>query len=163
MENSGAFVSPLPVLSQRRPAPVKSRVCMAADKPDEKKPSGAGKPKPGSRPKKTIKSTATWANVFLPQFGRKGPGSNPDWDLRPASLRKEEEGRGICDHCKGTGSTKCSFCSGLTHVGADGKVRPCPACDGNVTVMCSVCFGTKKQIEMTGNWWERGIASLFKE
>lgn len=145
MEYSPAFLQAAPVLSNRQIAPVRRKICMADEPPASSPPENADKPK---KPKKTIRTTATWANVFLPEFGRKGPGSRPDWDLRPMSVRTEEQGKGTCDSCKGTGMMTCSFCFGLDHVARDGTVAPCPACGKQKRVTCSACFGSKKQIEM---------------
>lgn len=154
MENMQAFAHALPVSSQKRVASGQPRICMT-EKPHEGTPSqstgtpsqSTGKQPSSSKPIKTVRSSASWANVFLPEFGRKGPGSIPDWDLRPVSLRSKEEGKS-CDSCKGTGVMTCTFCSGLTHVCADGSVKPCPACNGKTQVTCCNCFGTTKQIEM---------------
>lgn len=143
-----AFVQAVPLLSQRRAAEPRPRICMVEEPKEDTSSKPADQPRPSSKPIKAIRSNASWANTFLPEFGRKGPGSRPDWDLRPTSLRSEEDGKGICDNCKGTGTMTCTFCSGLIHVTADGTVRPCPACNGQTTVTCSVCFGTLKQIEM---------------
>lgn len=148
MEDSPAFVQSTPLLSQSRRAPIRPQICMVDEQPaEEKKPSDEPPRKP-KKPQKTIRSNASWANVFHPEFGRKGPGSRPDWDLRPMSMRSEEEGKGICDSCKGTGLMTCTFCFGLDHVAPDGKVTPCPACGNKKRVTCSACFGSKKQIEM---------------
>lgn len=122
------------------------------DEPDKKPDTEAAKPnKPGppkKGPRKIIRSTATWANVFLPDFGRKGPGSVPDFDLRPTSVKSEQEKTGICSSCKGTGIMRCTFCLGTEFIKENGEAERCPACDGKVDVTCGVCFGAKKEIEL---------------
>lgn len=133
----------------------KASICMTAAKESV--------PKVQAKPAKSLASTATWAQVFLPDFGRKGPGSRPNWDLRPKSLRTVEEGSGICDSCEGSGVMTCSFCLGTPFKNEHGVVEPCPACGGEVTVTCSACFGSSKQIEPVGNWWTEGIAALFND
>lgn len=143
-----AFVQTVPLLSQGRAAEPRPRICMVVEPEEDTTSQPADQPRPSSKPKKTVRSSASWANTFLPEFGRKGPGSRPDWDLRPMSLRSDQDGKGVCDNCKGSGFMTCTFCSGLIHVDADGSVEPCPACNGETRVTCSVCFGTKKQIEM---------------
>lgn len=105
-------------------------------------------PEEKRKPLKTVKSNASWADNFFAEFGRKGPGSDPDWDLRPKSLRKVEEGKGICDSCRGTGAMTCTFCMGVDYYDYDGSLKKCPGCDGKKTVTCSVCFGSKKQVEL---------------
>lgn len=168
-----AFLSatPLPV---RARTVTRAAVCMVDEPASDSQPeSDLSSSNSENRPKKlervvkkritTIRSTATWANVFLPEFGRKGPGSNPDWDLRPKSLRKPEEGAGVCDSCKGTGTMTCSFCNGNDFYDQEGHACKCPACESKKNITCSACFGSKKQIELEGNWWEKGVAALFKE
>lgn len=143
-----AFISPaLPcggVKGNRR-----SAVCMTSEKTNEdpaQQP--ASSENQTSKPKKTIRSNASWANEFFPGFERKGPGSRPDWDLRPKSLRSKDEGAGVCDSCKGTGVMICTFCQGSDFYKPDGSVQKCPACGGKSDVTCSACFGTAKQIEL---------------
>lgn len=152
-----AFITPcLPTRLQRstnRP----SQICMN----DEKDSAGEGsaKPKEGSKkPMKTVRSSASWSDNFFPEFGRKGPGSRPDWDLRPKSLRidDEDDKAGICDNCKGTGVMVCSFCMGGDFHSMDDSMMKCPACASKKEVTCSVCFGSKKQVEMV-----RLIKKLF--
>lgn len=114
-------------------------------------PSDASKEsKPKFKPIRTVKSTASWSDAYFEPFGRKGPGSRPEWDLRPRSLRTDVEGPVLCDFCKGTGEQICSICSGNEYFGPDGKVT-CPACEGKKKVPCSTCFGTLKQIELVSH------------
>lgn len=150
-----AFISPtLP--SVRATAHRRPHICMASEDggsdnkaPQDPPANAGGAAKEPKNPKKTIQSRATWNNTFLPIFGSKGPGSRPDWDLRPISLRKEDDNKaGICDNCKGSGVMVCSFCQGgKFHVMDDTMVK-CPACSGQTEVVCSVCYGSKKQIEL---------------
>lgn len=142
------FISPaLPcsgVRGNRRTA-----VCMTSEGNNEDPGENPTSPQSNSsKPKKTIRSSASWANEFFPGFGRKGPGSRPDWDLRPKSLRSKDEGAGVCDSCKGTGLMTCTFCQGSDFYRPDGAVLKCPACGGKSNVTCSACFGTSKQIEL---------------
>ncbi|PXF42346.1 hypothetical protein BWQ96_07935 [Gracilariopsis chorda] len=159
-----AFVSAIPLQSTRvRTSP---SICMTekpADESSQPKPESSPSPSPSTSRKKTVKSNASFKNEFLPEFGVKGPGSRPPWDLRPKSLRKEVENPEVCDCCRGTGIMTCSFCSGTDFQKADGSFSKCPACDGKKQVQCSVCFGTKKNIELEGSWWEKGIAALFSK
>lgn len=138
MASSSAFVpyTPLPSRRSTTSSP-KTRMC---EKPVEKPKS--------KKPIKTVRSNASWANVFLPLFGQKGPGSRPEFDLRPTSIRTDAENPEVCDCCKGCGTMKCSFCSGLTMYDPDGSERRCPACDNKFMVTCSVCFGNKTSIEL---------------
>lgn len=148
MDPPTAFVQPnaLP----RTHKPCRPCVCMTDDsKPSEKPSTPPAKPRKARKPLKTVRSSATWADTFLPGFGRKGPGSRPDWDLRPKSLRNElKEQDKICDNCKGTGKMICSFCEGTLFTSADGADMKCPACSGVQSVTCSACFGTLRQIEL---------------
>lgn len=137
------FVSGVPLRPYRSHVR-RPMICMTGSPPGEDGSSHSSKPK---KPKKSIKSTASWANVFLPEFGKKGPGSRPEMDLRPMSFRTDED-KGICTACDGTGVMTCTFCNGLEVVSADGQVIDCPACGGEHTVTCSVCFGTGKQVEL---------------
>lgn len=157
-EMSQAFISSSPLLPackwHRRKA-----VCMLAsegggegDTKSAEEKNGAGntranKPTP-KKPEKTIRSNASWGNEFYPQFGRKGPGSRPHWDLRPKSLRSDDEGAGVCDDCKGTGIMDCSLCNGAPSYDENGSVLICGACKNKFQVTCSTCFGSKKQVEL---------------
>lgn len=146
--SASAFISPsLPtsrISWQRQPL-----LCMTAEEKNEapNKSSNTSNEE-STKAKKTIRSNASWANDFFPGFGKKGPGSRPDWDLRPKSLRSKEEGSGICDSCKGTGLMTCSFCQGGDYFKSDGSHMKCPACDSKKTITCSACFGSKKQVEL---------------
>lgn len=162
MPEFAAFIQG-PGLPLRANTRLRSGVRMCAPTPSDRQNSQNSQPPKKSKPAKKIKSSATWANVFLPEFGSKGPGSRPQADLRPKSLRPKEEGQGICDNCKGTGLAVCSFCNGLDIYAADGSVTTCPACNGEKYVTCHVCFGTGKQIELVDNWWEEGVAAQFEK
>ena len=143
--NQQAFVSSTPLLKQH---PTKSShrpwICMS----DEPKNPDSEKPKRESKPIKTVKSSASWTETSYPPIGVKGPGSRPHWDLRPLSLKVGEEGVGVCDNCKGSGTMVCTFCNGAEFYNEDGSPTICPACTGESTMTCSVCFGSKKQIEL---------------
>ena len=141
--NTPGFVcgSPLP-RTQKRSTPANVFMCK---KPADPPVASVARKKP----KKTVRSNASWANNFLAEFGRKGPGSRPEWDLRPKSLRTEiREDARICSNCDGTGLMTCSFCEGIEFIAADGSVIECPACHGEHLVTCSACFGTGKQVEL---------------
>lgn len=151
-----AFISTTPLVPgckwQRRRG-----LCMLASEgsksngsSDEKNGTGNSREDKPTRkkPQKTIHSSASWANEFLPEFGRKGPGSRPHWDLRPKSLRSDDEGAGVCDNCKGTGVMDCSICSGLISYDENGTALMCGACKNKFQVTCSTCFGSKKQVEL---------------
>lgn len=92
---------------RRRPG-----VCMAGDQP--------------AKGSKAPKSSASWANIWLPEFPRKGAGSVIGWDLRPHFLRPDPDAA-ACDLCSGTGKTTCSVCNGNEFMGPNGVV-PCKAC-----------------------------------
>lgn len=140
---------------------VRVRVRMAADGNGDGEAAPTSAPTPAKWiPKTKVKSTASWANVYIEDFGRKGTGSRLDVDLRPASERGAEGG--ICPDCNGTGITTCMLCDGLPFI-MDGNVIPCPACDDKHQVECSSCGGTGKQVELTDGWWEKGIAQLYEE
>lgn len=102
------------------------------------------------QPIRTVKSSASWKNVYVDEFGSKGPGSRPDHDLRPISERStttDSKDAAICASCAGTGTRLCSFCEGVEFI-ANGKPSKCPACNGVTTVTCSSCYGTAKQVEL---------------
>ncbi|CAN8070538.1 unnamed protein product [Agarophyton chilense] len=158
-----AFVSAIPLrraTEQRISA--KPKVCMSEKPSDEPQQPPSTTPSTPKKIKKTILSNASFSEEFLPEFGEKGPGSRPPWDLRPKSLKKDVENPDVCDGCRGTGLMTCSFCSGTSFHTEDGKAIACPACQGK-KVTCSVCFGTKKNIELEGKWWEKGVAALFRK
>jgi hypothetical protein len=107
------------------------------------------------------KSSATWANVWLPQFPRKGAGSVIGWDLRPSTLR-EEDRSGVCDLCRGTGSTVCTICNGNSFMGPSGPVE-CKGCRGKVTVQCGTCYGSGKQVDIVGEWWKVDFSKFLRK
>lgn len=146
---NSTFVSAIPL--RRIHVSTPPSICMTkkpADESSHPKPESSPSPKPTRSRKKTIRSNATFKNEFLPEFGVKGPGSRPNWDLRPKSLRTDDENPDVCDACDGSGRTICSFCLGTDFQNADGSFTTCPACDGKHLVTCSACFGTKKNIEL---------------
>lgn len=142
-----AFSAPVPLSrTVRVNAPRCARMCADAETPDVGAAAGPAK----YQPIRSVKSTASWKNTYIEDFGTKGPGSRPDFDLRPMSLRTsnltEEEAK-TCAYCHGSGVRQCSFCEGIEFI-VNGKVSPCPACAGQSEVTCSTCFGTAKQIEL---------------
>lgn len=155
--NQQAFVSATPLLQRPTKSSYRPSICMSG----EPKQVDSEKPKSGSKPKKTIKSSASWAETFYPPIGVKGPGSRPHWDLRPVSLRPPEEGSGVCDNCKGCGTMTCTFCNGAQFFHEDGSPQICPACKGDWNMTCSVCFGSKKQIELVSLLMEIYNTCLF--
>lgn len=153
---SQAFISSLPLAPnckwQRRRG-----VCMLASEGNGSEGSSDGGDSASNarndqpvtkKPEKTIRSSASWANEFHPQFGRKGPGSRPHWDLRPKSLRSVDDGAGICDNCKGTGIMSCTICNGNVSYDENGCALTCGGCKNKFQVTCSTCFGSKKQVEL---------------
>jgi len=112
-------------------------------------------------PLKKVKSAGKelWKDQYVDAFGSRGGGSIPEFDLRPKSLRGEEGDS--CPACHGTNIMTCSLCYGHKHY-ENGKVVECPACHGEVEIPCSLCGGSGNQVELTGNWWEKGIRNLLK-
>lgn len=152
-----AFITPsLPTTKLQSNTNGRSQICMNDEKSNSEKSEndgaeGSSNPKEESKkPVKTIRTRATWSDDFFPEFGRKGPGSRPHWDLRPTSLRIEDEDKdaGICDDCKGSGVMTCTFCMGGDFHSLDDSMRKCPACASKKQIACSTCYGTKKQIEL---------------
>lgn len=128
--------------------------------PDESSGNSNSSGKPDTSQRRGLKSNASWADVYVAPFDRKGPGSRPEWDLRPRSLRDVSEEEKVCPCCSGTGYHTCTICNGNQFM-IDGKFVTCEACHGKTKVPCSTCFGTLKQIELTESWWEKGFAALF--
>lgn len=109
------------------------------------------------------KSTATWANVWLPEFPRKGAGSIVGWDLRPGTLKGEDEGKGVCGLCEGTGEgLPCSMCNGHDFMGPEGTVV-CNGCKGKHFVACSTCYGSGKQLDIVGDWWKLDFSKFLRK
>jgi hypothetical protein len=146
-----AFVgSALPVTNRTRgEAHICARPCMQGD-PADVESSPELTPTPIRRPPQpgpVAKSTATWDDKFHEEFPIKGSGSLIGWDLRPSEFREPENGAGICDLCRGTGQTACSFCQGNDYMGPDGTVK-CLACEGKYQVPCPACYTSGKQVDI---------------
>lgn len=142
-------------LPARAAARAPARVCMA----DEAPPT-ASKPKAPLTPAAPPKSNATWANVWLPAFPRKGAGSVHGWDLRPGTLKGEEGGAGVCDLCRGSGEGPCTICNGHDFMGPEG-VKICNGCKGKHVVPCGTCYGSGKQIDIVGEWWNVDFGKIL--
>lgn len=154
----------LPALARAR-AP--ARVCMAddpaaAEKKEDAKPAPMTPLKPLT-PVAPPKSTASWANVWLPEFPRKGAGSVIGWDLRPSTLKGDGEGKGVCDLCSGSGEgVLCTMCNGHDFMGPDGTVV-CNGCKGKHVMPCSTCYGSGKQLDIVGEWWKVDFTKFLRK
>jgi hypothetical protein len=142
---SGAARAPLPARAARPARPAGARM-LADEEPPKPAPVRA-------TPVAPPKSSATWANEWLPEFPRKGAGSFIGWDLRPSMLKGKDGGAGVCDMCRGTGGNVCTICNGHDFMGPNGKVV-CNGCKGKHTVECVTCYGSGKQLDIAGEWWK---------
>ncbi|KAK4531983.1 hypothetical protein CCYA_CCYA10G2840 [Cyanidiococcus yangmingshanensis] len=113
--------------------------------------------------RRTLRSSASWANVFLAPFGRKGAGSRPHLDLRPPTVQTRGTSDVItCPNCKGTGESICYICNGTNFFGTNGEVILCPSCQGKGKRPCVHCYGKGQVAELTGEWWKFGVLNWFR-
>jgi hypothetical protein len=112
--------------------------------------------------RRTLRSSASWANIFVAPFGRKGSGSRPHLDLRPPRVQTRGASDVVdCPDCKGSGQSICYLCNGTNFRSPDGKEIPCPGCRGKGKRPCVHCYGKGKVAELTGEWWKYGVLGWF--
>jgi hypothetical protein len=113
--------------------------------------------------RRSLRSSASWANIFVAPFGRKGTGSRPHLDLRPPSVQTRGASDVItCPDCKGTGLSICYICNGSHFYKPNGEVIECPACHGEGRRTCIHCYGQGKVAELGGDWWKYGVLNWFQ-
>eukprot|EP00871_Galdieria_phlegrea_P003365 jgi/Galph1/4029/GphlegSOOS_G2702.1 len=106
-------------------------------------------------------SKAGYHHTKEEMFPERGSGSRPPLDLRPSSLKNNEETSHLCSACNGTGEMFCCLCEGTDFYAKDGSGKViCPGCNDKKKLRCTFCYGTGKSIQLVENWWE---TTLYKQ
>ncbi len=165
--NTVAFSTATPLLARGRRNVAHARMCAVPEGggKEEKKDVELG-PAPWV-PVRKVKSNASWKYQYVKEFKKKGTGSEIPYDLRPVSLRDNDD----CPMCEGTGLIECSLCFGYSHGDLRKPNGVCSVCnvkpvindEGRAMVTCGSCLGTGKAVELTDGWWDKGIEKMREE